>query len=156
MDNTGGALVKTAGYPGGVSAATPFGTAVFRAKKSGTAVIRVKDTSLALDAANQNVLRIASMPTVVVTVAARAVAPIGPAPIQPVTLPVSPIGPGPEVPAQPNQPISEPSASPSFLAAVGSVITLGTGNGWVGVLSVIILALIIFGIYSAVKRKSGS
>jgi len=39
MDNTTGILVKTAGYPDGLSSPTAFGTVTFRAKKEGTAQV---------------------------------------------------------------------------------------------------------------------
>jgi len=57
IDNTEGTLIKTAGYPGGVSSSVTFGTVVLRAKSTGTAVITVVgSSSLVLDAQNQNVI----------------------------------------------------------------------------------------------------
>lgn len=55
IDNTRGVLIKTAGYPGGVSDSTAFGTISFLAKKTGSGVISIGDKSLVLDAASQNV-----------------------------------------------------------------------------------------------------
>jgi len=55
VDNTNGALIKTAGYPGGFSSAAAFGTVSFKAKAAGTAVIQTGSATLALDGASQNV-----------------------------------------------------------------------------------------------------
>ena len=56
IDNEKGTLVKTAGYPGGVSAKTLFGTVLFKAKKNGTGAVILSGNSFALDAKNQNIL----------------------------------------------------------------------------------------------------
>ena len=56
VDNANGALVKTAGYPGGVTAPTVFGTVTFTAKASGTATISVTGQSMMLDDSNKNAL----------------------------------------------------------------------------------------------------
>lgn len=56
MDNTGGFVIKTGGYPGGLKSAGKFGTMVFRAKKSGVANVQVTGASLAYNAQNQNSL----------------------------------------------------------------------------------------------------
>lgn len=55
-DNTNGLLIKTAGYPGGISKSITFGTIFFLAKKSGEGIIKVGEDSFVLDVANQNVL----------------------------------------------------------------------------------------------------
>lgn len=55
IDNNSGSLIKTAGYAGGFSSNTQFGTVSFKAKKSGTNVIKIGNGSLALDASGQNV-----------------------------------------------------------------------------------------------------
>ena len=56
VDNSKGVLIKTGGYPGGISAPTTFGTVTFSAKKTGTGLINVSGNSLALDAFSKNVL----------------------------------------------------------------------------------------------------
>ena len=65
IDNTNGVLIKTAGYPGGLSSATTFGTVSFYAKKSGSGIINLDSSSFALDANNQNVLASSSVQTAV-------------------------------------------------------------------------------------------
>lgn len=61
IDNTNGILIKTAGYPGGVSSSEIFGTVLFSTKKAGEGIIKIMDDSLILDAENQNVLNDASV-----------------------------------------------------------------------------------------------
>src|SRR3990167_3051132 len=70
-DNTNGVLIKTAGYPGGISSAATFGTVSFLAKKSGNGTITLNSgNSLALDANSQNVIADASVQTAVAISAA--------------------------------------------------------------------------------------
>lgn len=56
IDNMNGVLIKTGGYPGGLSKSALFGTILFHAKKSGNGMIQIGDNSASLDANNQNVL----------------------------------------------------------------------------------------------------
>lgn len=56
IDNASGVLVKTAGYPGGLSAAKALGTITFRAKATGTATITVGSDSALLDSNSANTL----------------------------------------------------------------------------------------------------
>lgn len=56
IDNSNGLLVKTGGYPGGITNFTKFGTIRFLAKKTGSGIVKVTTNSLVLNAANQNVL----------------------------------------------------------------------------------------------------
>lgn len=56
IDNINGILIKTAGYPGGVSSQATFGTISFFAKKTGVGIIKLGSNSLALNATNQNLL----------------------------------------------------------------------------------------------------
>lgn len=55
-DNTNGLLVKSAGYPGGLSSTANFGTITFKAKKAGEARILLTSNSLVLNASNANTL----------------------------------------------------------------------------------------------------
>lgn len=54
IDNKSGILIKTAGYPGGLSKATTLGTITFKAKKTGTGFISFTGASMALDEGNTN------------------------------------------------------------------------------------------------------
>ena len=151
-DNTNGVLIKTAGYPGGISSAATFGTVSFLAKKSGNGTITLNNNSFALDANNQNVIAGASVQT--------AVAISAPAPVQ--TTPTTPaLEPteegavlGEEAPVvQEPTTVSQPIVAQSMLSAVGSIVTLGTDSVIVGLLvAVIILALAGYAIYSMIQR----
>lgn len=165
VDNTNGLLIKTAGYPGGILTATTFGTIAFSAKKAGNGVIKLGSNSLALDSENQNVLS-SSLAQVAVSIAAPA-----------------PIAPGPTYPDEETEEIEEVEEAeeieeaetieeegeeviiaeeekeiveePSFLAAIGNVITFGTGNTFIGVIVSIVALLIIFFIVRGIRlRKS--
>jgi len=154
IDNTNGVLLKSAGYPGGLSSSATFGTVSFYAKKTGSAVIKLGGGSLALDANNQNV--ISGAPEVSITVSA------------PASVPATPKTPTVETPATPEQPateqpiVEEPTTEqpitqapqPSLLAAISSVLMFGTGNVWLGILvGLIILAIIGYVIYVLIQRK---
>ena len=147
IDNTNGKLIKTAGYPGGLSSSATFGTVSFYAKKAGSGTIKLGSGSLALDANNQNVL--SGAPQVAFTVTA------------PASVPAAPSEPAAGTPAAPEQPAEQPieqpiaqAPQPTLLAALGVVLTLGTGSMWVGILvGLIILAALIYAIYALIQRK---
>jgi len=149
IDNTNGELIKTAGYPGGLSSTATFGTVTFYAKKAGSGTIKLADGSLALDANNQNV--ISGTPQVAFTVTA------------PTSVPAAPSTPTASSPAAPEeqptttQPVEQPiAATPQFslLASIGSALTLGTGSVWLGIVVVlIILAIIGYVVYIVIQRK---
>lgn len=67
IDNARGVLIKTAGYPGGISGPTVFGTVLFSPKKAGNGTIKVGENSLALDAQSKNVLGSPTKAVVVIT-----------------------------------------------------------------------------------------
>lgn len=165
IDNTNGILIKTAGYPGGTPISANFGTVSFSAKKSGSGVIKLSSNSMALDAENQNVL---SSPLAQVAVSITAPAPIAP----------GPVAPGPTYPDEGIEEIKEIDEAeevdetetieeeedviiaegekdiveePSFLAAIGNVITFGTGNAFIGVIVSIIALLIVFFIVRGIR-----
>ena len=146
VDNANGTLIKTAGYPGGLSSSATFGTISFYAKKAGSGVIKLGTGSLALDANNQNVL--SGTPSVSVAITA------------PVSVPAE--KPAAETPAETEQPAEQPveqpiaqTPQPTLLAAIGGVLTLGTGSILLGILvGLIILAIIVYVIYLLRKRKN--
>ncbi len=157
-DKTNGVLIKTAGYPGGVSSPVAFGTASFLAKKSGNGTITLNSAnSLALDANNQNVIAGASAQTAV-AVAAPATAPTTP---KTQTIPAAePTKKEPAVSEKEAPALTESTAAPqpiasrSLLAAVGSVAALGTGSAVVGILvGAIILILAGYAIYAVIKKR---
>ncbi len=150
-DNTNGVLIKTAGYPGGVSSPVNFGTVSLRAKKSGSGVVTLGTNSLALDAGNQNVLAGASARTAVTIKAA-----VAPTPAIPTGQPTkeAPVVSEEEVTTAPGPTTAQPPASRSLLAAVGNIISFGTGSVLVGiVVGVIIAVLVGGGIYGLIRRS---
>src|SRR3989344_4704799 len=56
-DNGNGVLIKTGGFPGGLSGAANLGTITFKAKKTGSATVSVSENSVALDANSSNTFR---------------------------------------------------------------------------------------------------
>jgi len=159
-DNTNGVLIKTAGYPGGLSSTATFGTVSFLAKKSGSGTITLNSgNSLALDANNQNVIAGASVQTAVAILAPT------PTPTPTPTTPTIPTTPAEEpteeeIVSEEEEPVvQEPTTAPqlavqqSLLAAIGSFVTFGTDSVIVGLLVVVaILALVGYVIYAVIRR----
>lgn len=111
VDNTGGTLVKTAGFPKGFSSAKTFGTISFRAKESGTATISVGSASLAYDASSKNTLsgpQGASTATITTTAT--------PPPTASTTSPAAPPGRTPQTQTTP-----KPATTPKTTAVSGQV-----------------------------------
>lgn len=71
IDNTNGVMIKTGGYPSGISTNIPFGTVSMRAKKAGNASISVGSNSMILDGNNSNAMS-ASLASATVSIAAPA------------------------------------------------------------------------------------
>ncbi len=146
-DNAGGILLKTGGYPGGLSAPATFGTITFLAKKSGQASITLDaGNSLVLDSSSRNVLTgSASVPVTIAPAAVRA----------------QNAGSASTDTAQTGVTPAETTASTSSLtqtnqeAAVSAAVSQGSGNQWLWVLiGIIVVAIVGFGAYSLGKRKS--
>ncbi len=166
IDNSRGLMIKTAGFPGGVSTPLIFGTITFRAKKTGGGSIGLGNGSLLLDRNGQNVL--VNLPTAVVAIRTPSIVPPRPAAepapgidtpttpeeLKPAGVPLTEI-----VPL--DQPVdSEPSSRPptippsSLLTAVGGILTLGTDNLGLGLLvGLIILAAVVYLISLARKKQ---
>ncbi len=160
-DNTNGVLVKTAGYPGGVSSAVTFGTVTFHAKKSGTGTIALDNSSLTLDAGNQNVLASAAVRTTV-AIAAPSV-PTQTAPVtqvtptsKPATETVPPVTEvattsGKQLATTTEQPIVVPPGS--ILAQVATFVTFGTNSIFLGIAIIVVLVFLGYAIYSGVRSR---
>lgn len=153
-DNVSGVLIKTAGYPGGVTSATTFGTATFRAKASGSSVISITSISMMLDSGGKNVAS-GTQGSMQVTVAVPVPAPTPTTPTTPAAEPTEEGAVlGEEAPvAQEPTPAPQPLASRSLLALVGSAVMPGTDSVIIGLLVVVaILALAGYAIYSMIQR----
>ena len=146
-DNTNGVLIKTAGYPGGLSSQADFETIVFKAKKSGASVIQITGNSLALNADNLNV--ITGLPMGISVAITQVISPTPETQTQPKTT-VKPI-----TEEKPEQPVARTATQNPLVANIGGFLTLGTGSVWLGILvGLIILAIIVYAIYLLRKRKN--
>jgi len=160
-DNTNGVLIKTAGYPNGVSSSTTFGKVSFLAKKSGSGAITLSNastSSFVLDANNQNVLAGISVKTAVVISApvAPKTAPKTPtAPITTVTKPNEEAAVEGDVLVPPESETESQSTTPqSLLASIGGIVALGTNSTVVGILVIIAILVLVGYIIYAVTRKT--
>lgn len=156
VDNVAGSLIKTAGYPGGVSRAVKFGEATFFAKKSGEAAIAVGKASLALNDASQNVISSASSSVLVTIKAAEPVSPTSGGTPKPETEPTV----TPEIPEEPEAQLPETEENTlkttSFLGMVNSILTLGTENSLVGGLmgaAIAVISMVLIRRYQNKKKK---
>ena len=160
-DNTNGVLIKTAGYPNGVSSSTTFGKVSFLAKKSGSGAITLSNastSSFVLDANSRNVLSGISVQTAVVISApvAPKTAPKAPtAPITTVTKPNEEAAVEGDVLVPPESETESQSTTPqSLLASIGGIVALGTNSTVVGILVIIAILVLVGYIIYAVTRKT--
>jgi len=146
INNTNGTIIKTAGYPKGLSASTVFGTVVFKAKKTGAGSISIGSGSLVLGADNKNTLA-GNSGSASVTIAA---APM----ISATTTPTSSVSPTPLISSEPSDTDVDNNQAGGLVAAIGDMFTLGTGNGWMVLVVIILIALIavIWRLYKKIKR----
>lgn len=161
-DNLNGVLIKTAGYPSGISAPTTFGTVSFRAKQNGNGIISLNSNSFVYDANSQNVLTNSSAQTMV-AISAPVVAPIIPPKPLTVEVPVSPPSVETPIVPAPEQPIvalslpSSPIATRSLSASIGNILSLGTDSAIVGFLVVVVVAYLLYAVIrNARRKKSGN
>lgn len=75
IDNTNGVMIKTAGYTGGITSQTPFGTITFTAEKSGSGTISIGSGSQAFEKSSQTAITGTGASFVVMAVTAPAVTP---------------------------------------------------------------------------------
>lgn len=159
VDNQKGAVIKTAGYPGGISKLAVFGTATFQAKKSGQGQIKVGPNSMTLDINNGNVIKSPIVP-VSLTINAPAPAP-APAPKPAAVQKPVAVAQGPAVERPAPAPASIVKEAPvenqgSFLATIGSAVSFGTDNVLVGVVMVLVtLILLAIGAYYHYIHRKG-
>ena len=157
-DNANGKLIKTAGYPGGVTTPTVFGTVTFAAKKSGSGTIRTTANSLALNDQSQNVLSGSGQTNV--TVATALVAQVSsvrtPTPrLVAVTGSVSP-SPTPTTTTEPS-PSETPAESPisdqgGLLATIGTVASLGTDSKPLAVIVIIAVLAFLYWLIRIIRK----
>ncbi len=152
-DNTNGVLVKTAGYTGGISAPTMFGTILFTAKKAGSGTVKVGGQSAAFSVSGQSPITGVSS-TFTVNAASVSPTPKAKTPV-PSLAPVTTVA--GEVVTATDTPAAVSIAANTQVAAAAAVISSSTtdaGSGsitWVLVILVVILIVIIG--YMAMRRK---
>lgn len=163
IDNENGLLIKTAGYPGGVSEPITFGTISFSAKQTGSGVIKVGDNSFVFDATNQDVLSGVLAQTSVVIASPISESEPEPEPIseeseEVITETISTSTQAEEEPIQEDEVVIEQQSvaqETTFLAAIGNILSLGTDNIWVALMAgVIILAILVYFILRLRRKKS--
>lgn len=159
INNTSGTLIKTAGYPGGVTSNAQFGTVSFTALKSGSGNIRVVSAnSFALDNQNNNVISQAQMQagvsiTAVTQPADRGPEPTPPAPEEPTTIEeVADVDVVEEGVVEEETPEESGDEKYSLLAAVGGN-TFGSGAGSMPVILIIVITALAFGAYYIIQRR---
>ncbi|MBU1132438.1 hypothetical protein KKC32_04305 [Patescibacteria group bacterium] len=129
IDNKKGILIKTSGFPGGISTKTNFGSITFLTKKAGSGNIKIGDESFAFDSNGEDVLY-APLPQSKLTVktavptkeAAKPAAPAKPAvpaeekkPVEEKPVPPAPVEkPAPE-PEKPAPEVKLPAEAPEVL-----------------------------------------
>ena len=141
VDNAGGTMIKTAGYPGGAISAATFGTVSFKAKKNGNGIISVGNNSQIFDATNANILNGFSQVSVAIS------APTPTITKQTTPIPTVSVSPSltPEVSAEPQAQANQGG----LFATIGGAMTLGTGNKWLG--GFVVLAVVVAGYYLVKK-----
>ena len=142
VDNANGKLVKTAGYPGGISSPAAFGTVSFRAKASGSGNVTITANSSVFDANSQNTLIGAP-----VSASVAVSAPAATSTPSPITQTPTPTPEAEEEPAQEEAVVSGPEGGFNLFAALGTLVSLGTGNTFVGIVAVVVILAAAYVVY---------
>ena len=148
IDNTNGVMIKTAGYAGGITSLTPFGTITFTAKKSGSGTITIGGGSQAFEKSGQTAITGTGASFVVTT------ATVAPAPaVTPKTSATSDLTP---VTTINGQVVATTTAQAAVAATQVAAVNVGAsglgGSIWVWILVVVLIILIITA-YLVSKRK---
>lgn len=148
IDNTNGVLIKTAGYPGGLTSLTHFGTVTFNAKKAGKGVIKIGDKSLAFEANSQSTI---SGNNVSFSVIAPKVIPK--------VVPDKPIMKKPTITPEEEQAVETATTSitqdenPVQAAAITvAVPEEASGNSWIWIVVILGITILAYGIYILKKK----
>jgi hypothetical protein len=154
IDNVNGVMVKTAGYAGGITTLTPFGTITFTAKKSGSGTIAIGSVSQAFEKAGQTAITgtdatfLVTAATIVPAAKPKASVTKAPAPATTDLTPVTTIN-GQVVATTTAQEVAAAVAA-SQVAAINAT-TSGSGSIWLWILvAVVILGIILYVVF---KRK---
>lgn len=154
VDNTNGILIKTAGYAGGITSQTPFGTITFTAKKSGSGSIEIGNGSQAFEKSGQTMITgagasvVIKASVVVPTVTPSTSAKKNTAPVSNDLTPVTTIN-GQVVATTTAQEVAAAVAA-SQVAAVDVAVSSGSGSIWLWVLVIVVLISVLYIIF---RRK---
>jgi len=148
IDNTNGVLTKTAGYTGGITSLTPFGTITFTAEKSGNGTITIGSGSQAFEKSSQTAITGTGASFVVTAgVVTHAVTSKVPASATTDLTPVTTIN---------GQVVATTTAQAAVAATQVAAATTGasglSGSTWIWILVVVLVILIIV-VYLVSKRK---
>ncbi|MDE2172659.1 MAG: hypothetical protein KGJ33_01780, partial [Patescibacteria group bacterium] len=153
---TQGILVKTAGYAGGITSVTPFGTITFTAKKSGTGTVSFgADSQAFLKTGKISITGAAASvtigPTVVVPAKAALTSSHNQSPTPQATPDMSPV-------TTQNGVVITPTPSPvigSQVAAVGAATSTGGGSMtlWI-IVAILVVAVVIYMIMRMGRKKT--
>jgi len=135
VDNTNGVLIKTAGYPKGLNSPATFGVISFKAKKDGVGVISTTSSSKLLNSKSIDA-RTGSLASINLSIAKAPLVSISPSisatPTPSVEVSVTP-SPTPTTEVSTNQGNSD------LFANLGAVLSLGTGQDWLGIIVLLII-----------------
>ena len=152
-DNVNGVLVKTAGYSGGISSPTMFGTILFTAKKSGSGTIAIGSQSSSFQSSGQTAITGtgASFAVSAVTVAPSTAPTTNLAPVSSVNGQV--IAAATTTATSTSTTTADNTVSNSQLAAVSASVPTGSGSVWIWVAIIALLAVVGGWIYGRKSSK---
>ena len=153
-DPVNGVLIKTAGYAGGISSPTLFGTILFTAKKSGSGMVTIGGQSSAFETSGQSAItgKQATFTVTAVNILPKNVVPNKPS-SQAALAPVSSIN-GQVLEATATNATVVGVSNGSELAQVGTAASTGIdfANIWIYITIVVIVIILVVG-YLVLKKK---
>jgi hypothetical protein len=154
IDNTNGVLIKTAGYTGGITSLTPFGTITFTAKNSGSAPISIGSGSKAFEKTSQSAITgTGAEATIVAAVVAPKIVPAANTAPKATTTDLTPVTTiNGQVATATNAQVAAAAVAASQ-SAVGSSSSSAMTIVWI-IIAIIIIAVIVFLIYKKKVEKS--
>ena len=146
IDNTNGVLIKTAGYPGGISSPTGFGTILFTAKKAGSGTIIIDGTSIAFISTGQIALSGTGSAFTVTSAVVSPAASASPSGASASLAPVTSVN---------GQAVASSTTLNSQVAAANAAVPQGGGSFWTWfVIIVLIIFVIVASSYALIERKN--
>ncbi len=151
IDNAGGILIKTGGYPGGFNSKTLFGTITFRAKKVSDGIMQITTDSMALDSESKNI--VSGLPiSALVSIVKRSPVVVLKTPESDIASDTAPNQEQKEMVAVTDQALPPEAVAENKSLLSATIVNLNITFG--GLLVVLVAFLIGFFIYMRFKRKS--